>query len=125
MPENIADFTQLLDVILCSKSDAQRFHSADCLFRLCIRCNDTKSKLSLYFPIANQKIESYLLVTWNHWKKVVEDGKPRTVLRSMRASISDMIEERLTDQVEPVQGSSFAEHLFVGQWQQHQFSELK
>lgn len=56
---------------------------------------------------------------------MVEDGKPREVFRSKRAPFKDMYDELLKDLVEPVQGSSFVEHLFVGQWQQQQFIELK
>ncbi|WAR09173.1 hypothetical protein MAR_019131 [Mya arenaria] len=124
LPEKIKDFNQLLDVILCPKSDAQRFHSVNCLFRSCDKCKDTKSKLLSFFDSTNQKVDDSL-VTWNHWEKVVEDGKPRKVLRTKRESFTDMFEELLTDIVRPVQGSSFAEHLFVGNWQQHQFLELK
>ncbi|WAR05816.1 hypothetical protein MAR_021185 [Mya arenaria] len=124
LPEKIKDFNQLLDVILCPKSDAQRFHSGNCLFRSCDKFKDTKSKLLSFFDSTNQKVDNSL-VTSNHWEKVVEDGKPRKVLRAKRESFTDMFEELLTDTVQPVQGSSFAEHLFVGNWQQHQFSELK
>ena len=55
LKEKIKDFKQLLDVVLCPKSDAQRFHSADCLLRRCSNCIDTKSKLSSYFAATDQK----------------------------------------------------------------------
>ncbi|WAR25842.1 LOW QUALITY PROTEIN: VRTN-like protein, partial [Mya arenaria] len=122
LQEKIKDFNQLF-IILCPKSDAQQFHSVNCLFRSCDKCKDTKSRLLSFFDSTNQKVDDSL-VTRNHWEKVVEDGKPRKVLRTKRKSFTDMFEELLTDIVQPFQGSSFAEHLFVGNWQQHQFSEL-
>ena len=36
-----------------------------------------------------------------------------------------MLEEFVSDILSPVQGTTFPEHLFKGQWQQQQFNEMK
>ena len=113
------DFDELLNVVMCRKSDAQCFHDAQCIFQLCEKCKD--SRLTDHLGTK----EENTLVTWNHWERVVEDGKARRVLKSKRERVSNMIEELQCDVDAPVQGTSFGEHLFVGQWQQRQFAEVK
>jgi hypothetical protein len=112
------DFDELLNVVLCRKSDAQRFHDAQCIFKLCEKCTD--SSLTEHFGTKEDT-----MVTWNHWERVIQDGKPRRVLKTKRERLSNLLEELQTDVDKPVQGTSFGEHLFVGQWQQRQFAEVK
>jgi len=113
------DFDELLNVVLCRKSDAQRFHDAQCIFQSCDKCKDSKLTDHLRTKVENAT------VTWNHWERVVQDGKARKILKINRERLSDLLEELQCDVDEPVQGTSFGQHLFVCQWQQRQFVELK
>lgn len=113
------DFDELLNIVMCRKSDAQQFHDAKCIFQLCDKCKDTKLTDHLGTK------ENNIMVTWNHWERVVEDGKARKVLKSKREMVSTLIEELQSDVDVPAQGTSFGKHLFVGQWQQRQFAEVK
>ena len=78
-------FDELLN--MCRKSDAQRFHDAQCIFQLCEKCKDSKLTDHLVTK------EEDTMVTWNHWERVVEDGKARNVLKSKRERVWDMIKE--------------------------------
>lgn len=130
IPGKAGDFEQLLNVVLCTKNDGQRFHFPGCIYRTCEKCtNSTVSKLTSYFygpkSLKNKPLPRNDLVTWNHWEKEKVEGNMRRVLKSKRESVSTMLEELASDIDAPVQSTSFSEHLFVGQWQQRQFSELK
>ena len=105
MPGMAKDIDELLNVIMCQKSDAQRFHNADCIFKKCDNCKNTK--ISELFSVRIKKDDA--MVTWNHWERVVQDGKPRRVLKNKRAKLSDMD----ADVSQPVQGTSFGEHIFT------------
>lgn len=54
--KKIADFDQLLDILLCPRNGAQRYHLAMCLFQKCSKCADTKERLYTYF--GNEKIQN-------------------------------------------------------------------
>ena len=61
----------------------------------------------------------------NHWERVVEDGKTLKALKTKKGNYKVMLEEFVSDVLSPVQGTTFPEHLFIGQWQQRQFNEMK
>ena len=120
--KNIKDFQQLLDIVLCPKTHAQRYHYSNCIFQHCEKCGkDTKKRLFNYFA----EIKDDKEVSWNHWERVVEDGKTRKALKTKKGNYKVMLEEFVSDVLSPVQGTTFPEHLFIGQWQQRQFNEMK
>ena len=55
----------------------------------------------------------------------MEDEKTRKTLKTKKGNYKVMLEEFVSDVLSPVQGTTFPEHLFKGQWQQRQFNEMK
>ncbi|WAR02999.1 hypothetical protein MAR_009557, partial [Mya arenaria] len=85
---NIKDFNEFLDIVMCPRNDVQRFISYNCIFKKCSKCGDTKKRLLAYF--GNEEIQkNETLLTWNHWERVVEDGKARKVLKTKRILVMD------------------------------------
>nr|XP_022298154.1 uncharacterized protein LOC111107308 isoform X2 [Crassostrea virginica] len=126
--KSIPNIEELLNIILCPKSDGQRFHAPDCIFRKCEKCKDVniEEKLSAYLNY--EKHDGNSSIVWNHWEKTQRNKTNETivkVLKTKRADVKTLLEEVSKDFKEPIQSCSFPEHNFVGKWQQRQFLELK
>ena len=106
--KNIKDFQQLLDIVLCSKTIVNNV------------VRTPRKDSSIILPIKHDKE-----VSSNHWERVVEDGKTLKALKTKKGNYKVMLEEFVSDVLSPVQGTTFPEHLFIGQWQQRQFNEMK
>lgn len=64
--KSIPNMEELLNIILCPKSDGQRFHAPDCIFRECEKCKDVniEEKLSAY--LNHEKHDGNSSIVWNH-----------------------------------------------------------
>lgn len=110
------DKQELMDVSLCPKTNGQ--YNIDCIQRKCSECG-----VGLIDQKMSELKKKEDAVIWNRWEmtklKVGEIKMSRNVFVSKSGSVSKLIEELLKE------AQPFAEHLFIAEWQHHQYLSLQ
>ena len=74
----------ILDLVLCSKGDAESFHKPDCINGTCQLCSENWfNSLQHFF---NEIDESSKTLTWSRWEK--DDTQRRVVITKMVTRIN-------------------------------------
>ena len=98
----------LYDATLCEKLSNMRFNNIECVEGKCKRCEDRAGQLHKFD--SNTKAEN---AVWCTWQRVM-----RRELQARSGTIGELLDELLSDLLEPVKGVSFFQHLFTVKWQQ-------
>jgi hypothetical protein len=116
-------FDDVLQTVLCKKSDNERYHKMECIKRSCEACKDQGEKIKEHYePLSRKEMN----LQWNHWERVTEkDGEKRKRLVVKAGSREEMIAEFGKDIEQPVKGKSFALHNFSESWQTKQYLHIK
>ena len=110
----------LVDILLCSKSDNQRFHKLPCLSRECIKCKDHKKSLQKFYGPVLSNSDT---IKWNRWQNDKETKKKPVV--SKCDTIGAAVEEMGQDVETPLINTSFPLHQFTASWQSRNYKKLK
>lgn len=119
------DERDLVNKLLCPKSEAERYHNASCIWGKGKKCKDYSNTIKSHY----QSLVGYNSSTscvWNHWeRKKSKDNKVRRVLETKEGSVQDVLSELIQDIEKPVMGVTFVEHSFIASWQYFQYNQLK
>ena len=118
----LTDEDSIVQILLCEKSDSERFHKKLCIDGACDNCKNYSARLRSFF---SAEALSDSEVTWCTWKKRNDDGKVRRVPITRRAKVSQLLDELETDVIRPIINASFIQHLHNAHWQYRQFLALK
>ena len=118
----VKDDLDLLNIVMCAKSESERYHRPECISGTCSKCRDqVKQRLQNHYESLNDYVCS-----WNHWERVCDkDGKKRKKLICKRGSVKDAILELAWDLEKPLKNKSFQVHRFTADWQTRQYLALK
>ena len=81
---------ELLNIILCPKSDGQRFHAPDCIFRKCEKCKDFNIEEKLYAYLNHEKHDGNSSIVWNHWEKTQRNKTNETIVKVLKTKRADV-----------------------------------
>lgn len=114
----------VVDILLCPKSDSEQFHDPKCINGECNHCSDyAKSLQEFYKDISESRI-----LTWNRWttETNTQTGMVKKVVITEKGGKNKLIDEMVDKDIKsPAQGYNFFQHLLTAQWQSKQFYKMK
>lgn len=116
--------SDLLQIILCPKSDESRFYKRECIDGTCNTCGATKLEA---VKDHYQDISPTEQFHWGHWEKLNNVvGSNKKILRIKTGTRDEMLQELIEQDVKrPSKGTTFPQHLHTALWQQRQFNIMK
>jgi hypothetical protein len=120
----IHDIAKLIDVVLCPKSDGQRYHTEKCIYQTCNTCsNQAVARLQDHYkPLLESSKPS---LSWHHWEKKEVQNKKKLTVITKTGTVADLLDEMSKDVNEPVQKTSLAQHNFTASWQSRMYHHCK
>ncbi|XP_052084922.1 uncharacterized protein LOC127722119 [Mytilus californianus] len=114
----------ILDILLCNKSDNEHFHKCQCINGECSICNNYNRKLQLFY----NEIPENKVMKWSRWEKSTDSvtKKVKRIIVTKSGNKGTLLKEMVEEDImKPAQGTTFIKHLHNAQWQNKQFSTLK
>lgn len=106
--KKITNENEIANVLLCQKSDNDRFHALACICGSCLNCSNTEQTLREHFAFA----AAHQNITWDHWEKVEQNNTTRRVLSTKTGTGTELLEEFAEDVLKPSKSTTFIQHLF-------------